>query len=215
MSRVPIRETLIHSALEPSQSIDKTSAPFFPSEGRVTPAPNLGRVTRVPPKNRLSQRFPWTLSPSRGFSLIEVVFALGIFSFALIAILGLFTTGLKTTKDSEGSLRAANTASLLVARLKAIPTTTNATYLKDLPITSSDLTSAYSPALVEKFIKLDGTETARAADADYKFYYKVGTTPATGSKVAQVYFMLVWPAESRAGNSNAGRYEILTHLALP
>ena len=45
-----------------------------------------------------AQLFPRlkTSFPSRAFSLIEVVFALGITSFCIVALVGLFAVGMKT-----------------------------------------------------------------------------------------------------------------------
>ncbi len=56
------------------------------------------------------------------FSLVEVVVALGIFTFALVAIIGLFVTGLNTNKESSDQIQAANFASLLISSRRALPT---------------------------------------------------------------------------------------------
>ncbi|HEY8966507.1 MAG TPA: prepilin-type N-terminal cleavage/methylation domain-containing protein, partial [Candidatus Methylacidiphilales bacterium] len=59
---------------------------------------------------------------TRAFSLIEVLLALGIISFAMVALIGLFALGLKTNKESADQIEAANIASLLLSTLRAIPT---------------------------------------------------------------------------------------------
>lgn len=41
------------------------------------------------------------MSRTRGFSLVEVAIALGIVSFVLLALLGLFSVGLNAGKDSQ------------------------------------------------------------------------------------------------------------------
>jgi uncharacterized protein (TIGR02598 family) len=44
---------------------------------------------------------------STGFSLVEVVLALGVVAFAIIAILGVFPVGLNASHDSQNESRAA------------------------------------------------------------------------------------------------------------
>lgn len=54
-----------------------------------------------------------------GFSLIEIVLAIGIMSFALVAILGLFPIGLSTAAESKAETRIALIAQTLWAELQA------------------------------------------------------------------------------------------------
>ena len=53
------------------------------------------------------------------FSLVEVVLALGIVSFAIIAILGLIPTGLQTSHSSQDETRAAQIAQSILATFSA------------------------------------------------------------------------------------------------
>jgi len=46
---------------------------------------------------------------SRAFSLVEIAISLGIFAFCLLAIMGLFTAGLRTEQSSQEEEAAANT----------------------------------------------------------------------------------------------------------
>lgn len=52
-----------------------------------------------------------------GFSLIEVVVALGVVAFAIVAILGLVPTGLQTSRNSQNDSRAAQIAQAVFASL--------------------------------------------------------------------------------------------------
>ncbi len=52
---------------------------------------------------------------SMAFSLVEVVLALGIVSFAIVAILGLIPTGLQTSHSSQDETRAAQIAQSILA----------------------------------------------------------------------------------------------------
>lgn len=47
-------------------------------------------------------------SPSFGFSLVEVTLAIGIVSFALLAVMGLLPVGLKSVKNAAEQAAAAN-----------------------------------------------------------------------------------------------------------
>jgi uncharacterized protein (TIGR02598 family) len=54
-----------------------------------------------------------------GFSLIEVVLALGVISFALVAILGVFPAGLAANRTSISDTRAAQLANAITATIDA------------------------------------------------------------------------------------------------
>ena len=54
-----------------------------------------------------------------GFSLIEIVLALGIMSFALVGILGLFPAAIDTARDSKAETRIALIAQSILADLQA------------------------------------------------------------------------------------------------
>jgi uncharacterized protein (TIGR02598 family) len=56
-----------------------------------------------------------------GFSLIEIVLALGIITYVLVAILMLFPLALNTAADSKNETRATFIAQNLLAELQALP----------------------------------------------------------------------------------------------
>jgi uncharacterized protein (TIGR02598 family) len=60
-----------------------------------------------------------TLRDRRGFSLLEVVVALGVVSVGVVAILGVLPSGLDAGRDSTSQTRAAQIAQTIVATLKA------------------------------------------------------------------------------------------------
>jgi uncharacterized protein (TIGR02598 family) len=57
------------------------------------------------------------------FSLVEVVLALGIFSFAILAIVGLMATGISTVQNSSTNMAIANISRSLRASVQATPFT--------------------------------------------------------------------------------------------
>lgn len=56
----------------------------------------------------------------QAFSLIEVCVAMGIFAFAIVVILGLMGSAMKSTRDSEERIAAANLAALISARYQSV-----------------------------------------------------------------------------------------------
>jgi prepilin-type N-terminal cleavage/methylation domain-containing protein len=70
--------------------------------------------------------------PSRrlGFSLIEVVAAVGIFAIGMVAVIGLFAPAAKSVGNLADSEAATNVASLLASRLQGQPISYVGTLLK-------------------------------------------------------------------------------------
>lgn len=149
----------------------------------------------------------------RAFSLIEVVLALGICAFVLVAMLGLFSTGLRAGRESEEQVQAANLASQILATRMASPT--NDAHTLDFAIPASALTNAYADILGSEggFVGLDGRTNVSASNAAYRLFARAGTNGLTGARTAQVYLMLSWPPQAALSNA-AGRYETLTYLSL-
>jgi Tfp pilus assembly protein PilV len=147
----------------------------------------------------------------QAFSLVEVVLALGICAFVLIAMLGLLSTGLQSSKDSEDQIQAANVASLLISTCLANPTNSPANFA----IPSSALTNGYANAYPGgiNFIGVDGNLT-NVSNAAYVITCQAGTNTISGSSLAQVYLMLTWPARATPSNVTVRRYEISTYIPL-
>ncbi len=145
------------------------------------------------------------------FTLVEVVIAMGIFTFAIVAIAGLFLVGISTTKDSSDQIQASNIASLLISTRRALPTNEIANFaLPPLnvayPANGTFLTNAGGVAL-------DGTTSGSPA---YNLYYQIGTNSVTGPHLSQVHLVLWWPAEAGLPTNNpSGCYELTTQVALP
>lgn len=142
--------------------------------------------------------------------MVEIVIALGVFSFAVLAILGLFAAGLQTSRESEQEIQAASTAAMLVEVRRAAPRAE----LADFAISADALVQPYGPAWpggATNFIGSDGYLTTAAAAA-YRITCLAGTTATTGPAVAQMYILLSWPPETEVSAPQAGRYEIIAHI---
>jgi uncharacterized protein (TIGR02598 family) len=153
-----------------------------------------------------------TSKGSPAFSLVEVVMALGICTFVLVALIGLFSSGWKMTRESEDQIQAANLASQIIASRIVSPTNGPA----DAAIPATKLSQAYNNAYAtaDRFVGFDGLLTSDASAAAYRIACNVGTNATTGSKLSQVYLRLTWPPQAAATNAS-GRYEICTYLPIP
>ena len=147
---------------------------------------------------------------SRAFSLVEVVLALGICAFVLVAMLGLFSTGLRTSRESEEQVQAANLASQILATRMAAPS--NDTNLAHFAIPAQSLTNAYADiyGAAGATVGLDGRTNSTAA---YRISCRAGTNTLTGARLSQVYLMLSWPPQATIANA-AGRYETIVYVPL-
>ena len=151
------------------------------------------------------------------FSLVEVVVALGIFTFALVAIVGLFFVGLNTSKESSDQIQGANFASLLISTRRALPTNVIAYF--SLPPLNVQYSATGTYLTNTGGVADDGTTNGTP---NYNLFYQVGTNfqsganPATGSHLALVHLIIWWPIAAALPTNNPGnRYEITTQVALP
>jgi type II secretory pathway pseudopilin PulG len=152
------------------------------------------------------------------FSLVEVVLALGICVFAFVALLGLYTTGLRVNRESEAQIQAADFASMLIAARRAAPLLTNSTAAIPAYAMTNIFTNAYPSYNIRtqltNYIGEDGQLT-NAANALYLISCQAGTNMLTGSSVAQVYLKLSWPPQANPANPSTEFYEVTTYIPFP
>lgn len=118
----------------------------------------LGLVT----KNHLRQgrlRFAPALATSHsesapgGFSLVEVVIAIGIFAFVIVGIVGLFPAALRIRAQSSLDTRATMVAQQMMAAIDSSPSLTNVviptgTYTGDPATKTNNLLTAAFPTVL-------------------------------------------------------------------
>jgi len=127
-----------------------------------------------------------------GFSLVEVVIAIGIVSFAVLAIMGLLPTGLKTVKNSNEQAAAANAIGAIAEAIRAGNATgwsyngTNYDYSAAVPLNNLTLEGKGSSGAVDSRLVAIVIFTASPTD----------TTP--GSAMISV----AWPAGAVAAPNN-------------
>jgi Tfp pilus assembly protein PilV len=148
------------------------------------------------------------------FSLVEVVLALAVASFAVISLIGLFAYALETTQESTQALLAANAAASILAVDRASPTNAmaNACPLPRLDRGASNFILSPYSLITALYLTSSGQVTNNVNFASYGFLYSV--TPNAKTSASQVYMMLYWPPQASPTNST-GKYEISTEVYLP
>lgn len=147
-----------------------------------------------------------TQSRCVAFSLVEVVLAMGVASFCLVALLGLYVVGIKSGKESGEDIQGANLASLLIAQRRANPTNASPVFSSALPLLSVSSSNLSSPL----YLTASGMATNQA-NAAYRFTYIIETNVW---KVTKVRLTLTAPPAASVANAQT-RYDILTYVHLP
>lgn len=148
-----------------------------------------------------------SLRSSCGFSLVEVVLALGIVSFALVALLGLGSVGMNLQKNSARLSRATEMAGSAISVRRLSPTNT----ILGWPI---DAVTNYPAAASTNwgYLGKDGRVTASATDAVFR--YQLGGRYDPDARCAFFDLLLWWPAE-RATPAGAEQFRAVTMISSP
>jgi len=149
-------------------------------------------------------------SPPRrtpAFSMIEVVLALGLVSFALIGMVGLFGVGLKNSRESPDYIQAGN----LAASLLSTWGTTNGA---DFPLPAlTNVTSVLSNSTPVAISIRGTTLTNGLPNSDsYNLQYRI--SPGSTSHLVNVYLLLWWPIGAPTPHPGS-YYEIATEVMTP
>jgi uncharacterized protein (TIGR02598 family) len=153
----------------------------------------------------------------RGFSLAEVVIALGVITVGIVAVLGIFPTALQTGHSAQDETRAAHIAQSIFGSLVAqAPSQFNSVQLPlSNGVTQIDLRTTLSPA-VTIYADNDGKMTNSATNATYAVPIFTNTSVAgfndpncavLGTCSAnQVTVRVAWPANASAANQTFRDY---------
>lgn len=142
--------------------------------------------------------------PRRAFSLVEVVLALGVISFAIVAILGMVPTALQTGHSAQDETRATQIAQTIFSAL-ASQASTNFTNIQ-FPLadgSNPNLSASSSPTSPNLYVDNNGKIIATAAGATYAITLSTNATPAGFSPAdaglaSQVTVSVAWPASAPA-----------------
>jgi uncharacterized protein (TIGR02598 family) len=136
--------------------------------------------------------------PDLGFSLVEVVIALGIVSFAVLAIVGMMPMALKSAQESMRETDSTLIAQRIFSELRT-GSGGNRTVAKDTNNSSQMISLSADSTNNFLAFKEDGTVKAFAnsatANADYDFYAQISVFTNTGvSNLSRVQIDITAPA---------------------
>ena len=167
-----------------------------------------------------------------GFSLIEVVLALGIAVFSGFVLIALFATGLADGQDSKERFQAASIAEGLISARRGAPLSTTVTDVSGnnpLPLDALDPApnggvGTDAVLTTPKYLTWDGAVTDAAGTKGpprfcliYNIIYTPIPSTSTTSGTSVVYLCLYWPPTPNpaALGSRSGHFEITTTFTLP
>jgi uncharacterized protein (TIGR02598 family) len=145
------------------------------------------------------------------FSLVEVVLALGVISFAIVAILGVFPVGLNTGHSAQDETRAPQIAQMILSSIASQASTQFNNVQVPLPgnqTLSVDLTSSASPTTPGLYADNNGQLATAATNATYAVTIITDNAPAgfdTGY-ANKVTVVIAWPANAAGANQTKRDY---------
>jgi len=125
----------------------------------------------------------------RSFSLVEIVIALGLVSFVLVALIGLMSVGLKAMKDSHHETLVSDMALTALSKLKetdysALPVATNYYYTYDGVVTN--VTSGYYLCAINLSVPSGAMAVA----------------PGLSDHSKRIHMELIWPLNGKIQETN-------------
>ncbi|MEI6492669.1 MAG: hypothetical protein WCO94_08990 [Verrucomicrobiota bacterium] len=151
-----------------------------------------------------------SIGESAGFSLVEVVMAVGIVAFCLLAIVGLAGVGMKVNRDAVEEMKATMLGSQLLQLRREFPTNTDQA-AGTLPFGSILVTDPASGTdFSTNFVMADGRQCA-ATNAAYRVLYRIQPNPVGRSST--VALRVEWPVQSPS--SGASATELVTEILWP
>lgn len=97
---------------------------------------------------------------TNSFSLVEMTLALGIFSFAIISVIGLMTVGLKASQESKEETLTATIAKNLSMKVQA--------HLYTNGVVAPSATNTFQPGTLTYYYDRFGLETTAVGDPQYQ-----------------------------------------------
>ena len=143
-----------------------------------------------------------------GFSLIEVVLALGIAAFALVSVVGLLPLGIGMAGESVDESGAVNLISAVVSDRLATSSTT-ASLIYSLPAMTSSTATISGTFGAGENGEFTGNDWTKAR---YRVVYSL-TPPASGRPDPEIaWFRVTWPAMTP---KNASSFETVVTFPQP
>lgn len=133
---------------------------------------------------------------ARGFTLVEVALALGITSFCLVALVGLFSLGINAERESTERLDASHIAQSLIAARRA---SSNAASTENFPLPKFSSVNPGDSVSNSVLLDENGNLTASGKAARYKLTYRITAPPSGEIRPYTLYLNISWPANAPAG----------------
>lgn len=161
----------------------------------------------------------WKAASIRGFSLVEVVIAIGVVAFALLAVLGLLPVALGTNRDATQETEAANIAALLESDVRSISRQFNPDGSRKSSTEGSPIYGirfdGRNASEVELFLDEGGSrhDSSGTAYTDQTGKYRITLRfgAASGRNATPLVFLITWPAQVNAADAS-GKFEMITSL---
>jgi uncharacterized protein (TIGR02598 family) len=134
-------------------------------------------------------------SPASGFSLIEVVMAVGIAGFALLAIVGLLPVGMKSVQNSTNQAAAANVVNGIANALRNAEKMTPNSFSSSFAGENITYTIAGAQTSISwDTLDLNGNDT-NSVSARLKARLVI-TPPSSANTNGTALISVAWPAQS-------------------
>lgn len=147
-----------------------------------------------------------------GFSLVEITIAIGIISFALLALLGLLPTGLNTVKASADESIATNILTAVAADVRNIPEDEVVSEIYGIQVWDESAGDSGTKFLDHNGDISWGGGDVPQNDAGYVLQWKITRPPATSTnEPVAVHLAVLWPAQA-AEEDRTGSFETLVVL---
>ncbi len=130
-------------------------------------------------------------SASRAFSLVEVVLALSVVSFGLVAVLGLLPVGLGVQKQAMNQSRGMQALSEVSHAIRSVYAGTNGSVY---PYPIESLTPGHAGE--SSFVVLANGKISESGTDDVRARGYVKQYPTTGNGVMPVYISIAWPSSA-------------------
>ena len=152
--------------------------------------------------------------PPTGFSLVEVVIALGIVSFAVLAIVGMLPMALKSAQESMRETDATLIAQRIFSELKTgnganrtvTKDTNNSSQTNSLSVDSTNNLAFTQDGTPQAFF----TSTNSPANAAYDFYAQISVFTNTGiTNLSRVQIDIAAPAAAPAAARTTNSFTTL------
>jgi len=193
-----------------------------PAQKKDAPARRLRFKTVLSPArtNAVRPSFFFAGRGEQGFTLAEIAVALGIFSFALVSMMGMLSVGLKntlraTTQTSASNLMVGIASDIKASTVETSPDGDTAVYTSPRLGLSMTLDKKKNTVLgaITSYVSESGIKVDPSSMDMIQKFYRVQISPGAES-VSAVRVRVEWPAIRPTNSRPEGYLEALVPLPL-